>query len=66
MDWKNVVSSCRQWADQSAEGFTVTNVEEDSKKVSFRAPSCSFYITVPEKIGSEEWVIYKLKMYIEM
>ena len=48
-------------------GFTVSGAEEQerylspewgggTRKISFRAPCGSFYVTVPEKMGSEEWV----------
>ena len=56
MDWNGVVSSAKRWAAASSLGFSVTGISEDVRRVSFRAPCGSFYVTVPEKIGSEEWV----------
>ncbi len=41
-------------------------VDEKSRKVSFRAPSCSFYITVPEKLGTEEWVKISIQCLLAM
>ena len=48
-------------------GFTMSGAEEQeryhsrewgggTRKISFRAPCGSFYVTVPENVGSEEWV----------
>jgi len=46
-------------------GFTVTAVEEEDRRVSFRAPAASFHLTIPEKIGIEEWVtLYPLPINI--
>lgn len=56
MDWKNSVSGARDWAARSSLGFSVTGVDEEERKISFTAPCGSFYLTVPEKIGSDEWV----------
>lgn len=56
MDWNGAVSSARRWAAASSLGFSVVGVSEDERKISFRAPCGSFYVSVPEKIGSEEWV----------
>ncbi len=56
MAWEGVVSEARKWACGSTLGFTVTAIDEGSKKISFSGPLGSFYATVPEKIGLEEWV----------
>ena len=45
-----------RWAGESALGFTMSRVEQGMRKISFRAPCGSFYVTVPENMGSEEWV----------
>lgn len=54
--WEGVVSQARRWAGRSALGFAVSSVEEGTRKISFRAPCGSFYVTVPENVGSDEWV----------
>lgn len=56
MALEKLVSEANRWADESALGFTVSGVEEGTRKISFRAPCGSFYVTVPENVGSEEWV----------
>lgn len=56
MALEKLVSEARRWAGESALGFTVSEVEEGTRKISFRAPCGSFYVTVPENVGSEEWV----------
>ena len=56
MDWQTAMTAARDWAAQSSLDFSVGTVLENERKISFKAPWGSFYITVPEKIGSEEWV----------
>lgn len=56
MALEKLVSEAKRWADESALGFTVSGVTEGTRKISFRAPCGSFYVTVPENVGSEEWV----------
>ena len=56
MALEKLVSEAKRWADESALEFTVSRVEEGTRKISFRAPCGSFYVTVPENVGSEEWV----------
>ena len=54
--WEGIVSEARGWAARSALGFAVSSVEDVTRKISFRAPCGSFYVTVPENLGSDEWV----------
>ena len=62
MDWDGVVAAAKEWATRNSLGFSVSGIEERERKISFRASCGSFYITVPEKIGLEEWVKKKLQM----
>ena len=56
MEWDRVVAAAKEWASKNSLGFSISSVEEGERKISFRAPSGSFYVTVPDKIGAEEWV----------
>lgn len=56
MDWQAAMTAAKDWAAQSSLGFSVGTVVENERKISFKAPWGSFYVTIPEKIGSEEWV----------
>ena len=56
MEWQAAMTAARDWAAQSSLGFSVGTVVENERKISFKAPWGSFYVTIPEKIGSEEWV----------
>lgn len=56
MEWERVVAAAKEWATKNSLGFSVSGVEEGERKISFRAPCGSFYVTVPDKIGAEEWV----------
>ena len=56
MDWHDAVTVANDWATGNSQGFSVNGVVENERKISFKSPCCSFYVTVPEKIGSEEWV----------
>ena len=56
MAWTDTVSEARKWADASAQGFTVSAVDDEARKITLRAPSGSFYVVVPESIGAEDWV----------
>lgn len=56
MDWEGAVATAREWATRNVQGFSISGVEEEERKISFRAPCGSFYVTVPDKIGVEEWV----------
>lgn len=58
MDWQAATTAARDWAAQSSQGFSVGTVVENERKISFKAPCGSFYVTVPENIGSEEWVTF--------
>ena len=59
MDWDGAVTTAHEWASKSSLGFSVDAIEAEDRKISFKAPCGSFYLTVPEKIGSEEWVNIK-------
>ena len=56
MAWEKAVVEARHWAEGSAVGFTVIAADVESKRIAFRAPCGSFYVTVPEKSSGEEWV----------
>ena len=56
MEWERVVATAKEWSAKNSLGFSVSSVEEEERKISFRAPCGSFYITIPDKIGAEEWV----------
>ena len=56
MEWDRVVAAAKEWASKNSLGFSISGVEEGERKISFRAPNGSFYVTVPDKIGAEEWV----------
>lgn len=56
MEWDRVVAAAEEWTSKNSLGFSISGVEEGERKISFRAPSGSFYVTVPDKIGAEEWV----------
>ena len=56
MDWNGTVAAAKDWAAGSSLGFSVDGHEQEERKISFKAPCGSFYVTVPEKIGTEEWV----------
>lgn len=56
MDWDGALAAAKEWVAKSSLGFSVNAVVEEDRKISFQAPCGSFYVTVPEKIGSEEWV----------
>jgi hypothetical protein len=57
MEWDRVVAAAEEWASKNSLGFSVSGVEEGERKISFRAASGSFFVTVPDKIGTEEWVL---------
>ena len=56
MSWKKAEDAAREWAQDNGAGFVVTAADKEARSISFRAPCGSFYVTVPEKTGSEEWV----------
>ena len=64
---EKLVSEAGRWAGESTLGFTMSGAEEQeryhsrewgggTRKISFRAPCGSFFVTVLENVDSEEWV----------
>ena len=56
MAWESCALEARKWVDGIALGFAVSTLDEEARRISFRSPVGSFYITVPEKTGQDEWV----------
>lgn len=56
MSWQNAVDSSQEWLQDSGKDFTLTNTDREARVIHFRASHGSFYVTVPEKQGIEEWV----------
>ena len=56
MSWEKAEDEARKWALGSDADFALTAADKEARKINFRAPCGSFYVTVPEKTGEEEWV----------
>lgn len=56
--WEEAADAARKWAQGSSAGFIVTATDKDTRIINFRAPCGAFYVTVPEKTGEEEWVLF--------
>ena len=56
MSWEKAEDEAREWAQHNGAGFNVIATDKEARSITLRAPCGSFYVTVPEKTGSEEWV----------
>ena len=51
-----IVAQARHWNEKSSSGIEVSRVDEEERQITFRTAHTSFYVTVPQRLGDEEWV----------
>ena len=51
-----IVAQARSWIDATSAGVEEAGVDEEERKITFKTPSRTFYVTVPQQLGEDEWV----------
>lgn len=58
MDFSEAVSRAKLWSSEDSRGIELSGVKESERRLDFKCPAGSFFVTVPQK--QEEWVWLKV------
>ena len=56
MEWPRAVEVSQEWTKGNGGEFKLASTHEESRRIDLASPRGSFYVTVPEKPGTE-WVL---------
>lgn len=58
MSWPKAILEAQQWATSNSLGFFMVSKDEKARRITFRGPSTSFYVTVPESANFEQCEVW--------
>ena len=65
-EWCRWSAEAARWAEGNGWGFSVAGTEESARNIFLSAPCGSFFVTVPEHVGTEEWVSLSCVMHVSI